>query len=40
MRKIRKIEKKKDVKDRKIYIPMTFASMISHLRYKYLREDI
>lgn len=40
MRKIRKLEKKKDIKDRKVYIPMTFASMISHLSYKYLREEL
>jgi len=39
MRRIRKEEKSKDIKDRKVYIPMTFASMISHLSYKYLREE-
>lgn len=40
MRSIREEEMKKPEDERNVYVPMTFESLISHLSYKILREDL
>ena len=40
MRQIREEEIKKPEDERNVYVPMTFESLISHLSYKILREDL
>lgn len=40
MKKVRKDEEKRPLKDRNIYLPLSFSAMITYISYKSMRKDV